>query len=286
MNDRLKEYFEQIAYYNMNYNKAITVLILVLGFWGIYEVNGIKSSIDKNTAELKLAKKYAISTNNRNQIKGFEKEKLTDEKYKFIIAGYLEKYLVKSAYDLASRSNKKEFSDYNEFFSAQNGTGGLKEFYYNFIYSPKNPESKSDEIVELETQGQTAFKSLIQKYFVHFRKKEFPLVKDSLGANLKDIDYNFNGNKFVISVKIQMVTAGVTPDGIAYKNLHQTAYFKASGYIDEDNSDPILNPLGIKFNAFTDVLPVLNPTTKAINALTINKKTNKTIPQQDGKGKY
>lgn len=271
MKEKLQKYFDELSYYMGNYWRFITILSLTALLWLAYELHEVKSAINKNTVAVKQSNKYAVMVNTQNQIRGFEKEKLTDETYKFMIAGIVERYLVKSAYDLVSRSGTKKFKDYNEFFDAQLGSGGLKEFYYNFIFTSN--KNKDKKILALEKEGQQAFLSLIKKYFFHLRKKEIPLAKDTLGVNLEDISYFFNEDTFKITVKIRMITAGVTIDGIAYKNIPQTAKFELAGYIDVDSTHPVLNPLGIRFNKIV-AYPVLTPNN--VNTLKVNMKNSDT----------
>lgn len=280
MKEKLQRYFEELSYYMSNYWRVITIMSLLAILWLGWVLNGIKAAIEENTAVTKQSNQFAIKVNDRNQIEGFEKIRLTDEKLKFVIVGYIERYLVKSAYDLTSRSETKAFANYQEFFDAQLGTGGLKEFYYTFIFT-KNQEEKFSE---LQTSGQESFVTLIKKYFIHLRRKEFPVAIDVLGTDLKDIKYYFNDDKFKLECVVQMVTAGVTVDGISYSNIVQSAHFAVEGYIDINSSDPTLNPLGIRFSKI-EATPALTPTD--INALRINaqnKKQNSDNSNQDTSG--
>ena len=267
MKDKLEKYFDQLSYYMGNYHRFVTILLILVIFIVCYVVYGIKASLDKNTKAILESNKYAVMVNTQNQIRGFEKERLTDETYKFVIAGIIERYLVKSHADLSSRTGKKEFKDYKDFFSAQIGSGGLKEFYYNFIFNAS--KSKKTNFPELEKQGQASFLMFLRKQFLHFRNLDIPIVKDTQGTNLKDIRYTFNDDKFKISVLIYMKTSGVSLDGIAYQNVKQTAKFELEGYVDVDGTHPVFNPLGIRFNKIT-ASPALNP--KEINALRVKKK--------------
>ena len=265
-----------------NYWRVITILSLLALFWLGWVLDGVRGAIEENTAATKQSNQYAIKVNDRNQIEGFEKIRLTDEKLKFVIVGYIERYLVKSAYDLTSRSETKVFANHMEFFNSQLGTGGLKEFYYNFVYS----KNTNEKFMKLQTDGQSSFEALVKKYFLHLRRKELPVSIDVLGTNLKDIKYFFNDDKFKLECVIQMVTAGVTADGISYSNIIQSGSFSLEGYIDISSTDPTLNPLGIKFSKI-DAVPALTP--NDINALRINSenknkaKTDKAaVPEEGG----
>ena len=270
---KLKIYFEQLTYYVKNYWIIVTALIIIYAFWNTYEMRMTKHAIDELRAELKDSKKYAIKVNNRNQIEGFELKKISDKDYKFMLAGLIERYLVKSAEDLKARAGRnKTYKNIKEFFAFQSGPNGLKEFYYNFIYSKNNP-NKSEEILALEKQGQADFMKFLSNLALNLRDKNIPQSKDTLGVNAKDIIYTVKGKRFTVEFKIQMKTAGVTKEGIAYKNIPQEAWFKLEGYINEEDSHEILNPLGIKFNSI-QARPTLHPQ-KALDAIKLKREKEK-----------
>lgn len=266
---RLDNYFTQATYYVKNYWKTVTILFLLYLFWNTYETRMMRVELARIADEVRDSKKYAIKVNNRNNIEGFELKKITDSSYKYVIAAKIEQYLVKSAEDLTARAGTlKKFKDAKELFSYQKGAGGLNEFFYNFIYSPNN-SNKSKEIIALETQGQNEFKAFITKLAINLRQNNIPQSKDSLGVNAKDIVYAVKDNGFIIEVKVQMKTAGITKEGISYKNIPQVAWFRLEGYINEEDSHEIINPLGIKFNSI-QARPTLHPE-EALNAIKLKR---------------
>lgn len=270
---KLDDYFTQATYYVKNFWKTVTILLLLYLFWDTFETRMMRVELTRLADEIRDSKRYAIKVNNRNNIEGFELKKITDSAYKYVIAAKIEQYLVKSAEDLTARAGKlKKFKDHMELFNYQKGTGGLREFYYNFIYSADNP-NKSEEIIALEKQGQKAFINFLTKLAINLRQNNIPQSKDSLGINAKDIIYSVKDNKFVIEVKIQIKTAGITKEGISYKNIPQVAWFKLEGYINEEFSHEIINPLGIKFNSI-EARPTLHPE-EALNAIKLKKEKEK-----------
>lgn len=252
--EKLNGYVATATYITMTYYKFITIFALIGVFWIGIALNNVANAIDANTKATKERNRYAVVANNNWQIRGLETEKLTDGAYKFVIAGIIERYLVKSAYDLTLRAGKKSFKDIQEFHKSQTGGGGLKEFFEVYVIS-KTDNKEHKEYAQL---GIEDYKKFLRKLNILLRRKELPVVKDTLGVNNADIAFAIKDNKFSIEVKIHMYVAGVALDGTTYTNRPTYGVFKLKGYVDIDESHPVLNPLGVKFFAI-EAEPALNP---------------------------
>lgn len=259
--DRLKNYFDEALYYSFTYKKTAFSIFMVWMAWNTYENRQFRLIVEENTKVVQESSKYGIVTTDSYIVKGFEKQKITDIHYKFVVAQILSGYLVKSQSDLLINSGGlKSFKSWEDMFKAQKGSSGFIEFYQYYI----NGKSENKDYQEKVVQGKASFTAMLQKFNIMLRRKEIPIIKDTLPIKENDIRYVSQDNIFSIEVDVYMKTAGVTMDGIQYKNIPQVANIKAKGYIDAEESHPILNPLGIKFYEL-DITPVTNP--KEANAI-------------------
>lgn len=250
-----KKYTKDAVYLARMYNKAITILGLIAVIYFAHGQHKMADAVNKNTAATIKQSQYVIKVNNANQIRGFERELLTDVTYKFAIAKIIEDYLVLSAIDLTQGTGRREFHDFKALYNAQKGVGGLKEFDLNFIQTKTSDEN----LQALSFKGRESLANALKKINLLLTERQIPLSIDSQRIQAKDIAFRTKGSGFEIDVDIYHHIAGVIADGSAsYKNIRAKSVFKLKGYIDAEQSHPVLNPLGVKFYDIL-MLPALSP---------------------------
>lgn len=261
----LKEYWQTFSYHTIRNTKFYFSAFLIIYSWNTYETRGLKIAVEDNTLEIRDSKKYGFMVTPSYQIVGMQKEKVTEEAYPDAIAAIIERYLVKSRYDLTVRSGKRLFDNVSDFYKNQGGANGLQDFYKVFIAT----KSKDNKIVEKSLEGKAKLVKYMRKLIIFMSENELPLSEDTIDTDV--VSFVAKDNKFSIDVKIKMYIAGVTKGGTAFRNRLTYSRFQLKGYIDVEESHPIKNPLGVKFYDI-ETEPALNPKDSIYKKVDANQK--------------
>lgn len=248
----------------------------------IYFIAGIDNRLNKMEETIAIKGSSVISVTSDGRVSGVVKELLQPRDYGPVVASIITQYLPRSKVDLM----KKGFSDYDNWvglFRAKKGPGSLREFYNTFIQIRSKDEKRQKQKKEMERD----FANYLTNLNISMRKNSVPYTMDTIGYELEKKDYKVVGNNFIIKVKVNVVTSGVTEGGWAFSNRLTYGEFTLQGYIDTDESLEVKqrsnkkrnvgsNPFGIKFTSLK-ALPPKTPKDAVIKrkATTLEKKLNR-----------
>jgi hypothetical protein len=219
------------------------VIFLMIFLYGVLMLSNLVLETREIKEIIKNDKKSVVSLTNTGRVVAVSKTALKINDFAPIIATLIEDYLVQSRHSLLDYSNKRSFDNATDLFKSQSENPNDKNLqtFYRYFVDLTEDENKF-------AKGKDAFGKYLTKLVIFLRKNEIPTSVDTMGYTFdKAIDWNTQGNKFRLKVKIKVITSGITEGGVKYSNRKSDGEYEVTGYVDIDKRDDIVNPFGIMF---------------------------------------